>query len=722
MKKSKNILDIIKFSKTIINKDIFLFLYNLFKYIFIKRENNFRNSYILRHLDSFIKRINIKIIKDENKYINKEYSMRNFNNIISFVKTQNVIFSGDIVESILIYIFSFAFEESHDYNFGRDIFINFYNLEKYSNIDLVDMFKTDNFNVEELEDLNKTVLIDDCYTSFQKSFVIYNLLFKILYEKYINLQKKDIKKNISMNYINRGFSEEIKSNDIYKKLYDNSTTILDKDFSISIMNLITSLNFPSIFIKISKVQIKLIRSFLIQVFIYNHNKNSLSMDYKIPFAYDLKGACLEERFASIIITPARIEPRINKIILSQNNLRESGLYEIGKAIIFNKSIRNIDLNNSFLKNNHLDYLNTALGLFDNYSVEELNLSYNKLEDISEENFAKIIIHFKKLKTLNLNMNKLKNGISTFLIVLKNLYCKGETKLENLYLDECFLNDDFFYELGELLKCKYCKLKKLYLNKNILPKNINFLKKLKKNKSLTEIHLNETGIGNNEVDDIMRIISNSDIRNLYLQKNKIINYNESLKLLYRTKIIKDEKEFNNIYLNNNKKFLSVFDLINNVQLIKSEYHAKLVYNLINQTTLNTIDISHILYGPNPYNYIIDNNNACKSVKIFEKYLKKEKNEFIKDIKKVKNIQIDINRLKKKKVEKIIDIPDEIIMKILNNKKAKFTIYLKEEARKLIKDNVNINSIDKKELINIENKLADYMKLKRLEKEMEKLKQE
>ena len=217
-------------------------------------------------------------------------------------------------------------------------------------------------------------------------------------------------------------------------------------------------------------------------------------------------------------------------------------------------------------------------------------------------------------------------------------------------------------------------------------------------------------------------NNSDIRNLYLQKNKIVNYNESLKLLYRTKIIKDEKEFNNIYLNNNKKFLSVLDLINNVQLIKSEYHAKLVSNLINETTLNPIDISHILHGSNHYNYIIDNNNACKSVKIFEKYLKKEKNEFIKDTKKVKNIQIDINRLKKKKVEKIIDIPDEIIMKILNNKKAKFTIYLKEEARKLIKDNVNINSIDKKELINIENKLADYMKLKRLEKEMEKLKQE
>ena len=74
------------------------------------------------------------------------------------------------------------------------------------------------------------------------------------------------------------------------------------------------------------------------------------------------------------------------------------------------------------------------------------------------------------------MNKLKNGISTFLIVLKNLYCKGKTKLENLYLEECILNDESFYELGELLKCKYCKLKKLYLSKNILPNNINFLKK------------------------------------------------------------------------------------------------------------------------------------------------------------------------------------------------------------------------------------------------------
>ena len=61
-----------------------------------------------------------------------------------------------------------------------------------------------------------------------------------------------------------------------------------------------------------------------------------------------------------------------------------------------------------------------------------------------------------------------------------------------------------------------------------------------------------------------------------------------------------------------------------------------------------------------------------------------------------------------------------MEIIKNPKAKYTVYLKDEARKLINDNENNNSIDKKEIKIIENKLVDYMKLKRLEKEKEQLK--
>ena len=280
-----------------------------------------------------------------------------------------------------------------------------------------------------------------------------------------------------MKYINKDFSDKQRIfYDFYKALKEKSTTLLDKDITNnSIMNLVSNLYFPNEFGKISIAPEKILQSFLIQVFMYNYYKNSLSMDYKAEkldnSIISLKDINFEGRFSYIAIAPIKIEPRISEVELPHNNIRECGLYELGKVLLFNKSIKNINANTSFLRNNYLDYLNNALGIYDNYSVKELHLSFNNLKDISEEFLAK----FKELKTLNLKMNELKGGISIFLMVLKKLYRKGETKLENLCLDKCLLDDSSFYELGELLKCKYCKLKKLYLNKNILPKNINFLK-------------------------------------------------------------------------------------------------------------------------------------------------------------------------------------------------------------------------------------------------------
>lgn len=148
--------------------------------------------------------------------------------------------------------------------------------------------------------------------------------------------------------------------------------------------------------------------------------------------------------------------------------------------------------------------------FNNNFVEELNLSSNYLKEDSSQTLEYIISHFKKLKTLNLSSNNLKIGISSLLITLKNLYRKRETNLENLYLNNCQLDDIAFYELDELFKNKYCNLKKLYLNQNNIPSNSNFLKKLKKNRSLTEIHFSGGNIGNSNIDDIMRVISNSHL--------------------------------------------------------------------------------------------------------------------------------------------------------------------------------------------------------------------
>ena len=749
MNNGKNIFTIINDSKAIINKETLLFIYNLLKYIIIKKENRSEKEKIEVHLDIFINKINETIIKDKKYYINKEYSITNFENIIYFLKTQNKKFSGDILEGALIYIFSFAFQASQDNTFGKYIFSNIFKLKDARNYDLVNMFRISQFEPDELKDIKEILgkdgtvedKINERITNLQKNSVIYNLLFQIFYEKYINIKIIEKRGNNTINIINRGFSDNQKiSYDIYEKLREGSSTALDRDTTgNSIMSLITNLYFPNEFGKISRAPIRLIRAFLIQVFIYCQNKNSPLMNYItaksnyeiIPFVYDLKGACIEGRFASIIIGPTRIEPRISKIVFSQNNLRENGLYEIGKAIIFNKYIKSIDFNTSLLRNNYLEFFNRSLGLFDNYSVEELNLSFNYLKEFSEEYLTKLINHFKSLKTLSLTMNEFKKGISTFLIVLRKLYRKGETKLEVLFLNKCLLDEGSFYELGELLKCKFCKLKTLYLNGNVLPSNINFLKKLKKNKSLTEIYINKAEIGNNQVDDLERVINNTEISTLYLYKNKITNFKRLLELLYRTKNIGDSNSIND----NNfivDSFLKNLDLSNNEPFIKNEFHIKLISKVIKQTTLHCIDFSHIIFGANPEKFKIDNNTYKKNVENLKKQIEKEKTYYTDEKKQIRPNEVEIKKYMKIKEEEKINILDTKIMEIINNPKAIYTVYLKEKARKLINDNNteirniffnnnNNNIIDKKEYKNIENKIVEYMKLKRTEKVLEQLKE-
>ena len=103
-------------------------------------------------------------------------------------------------------------------------------------------------------------------------------------------------------------------------------------------------------------------------------------------------------------------------------------------------------------------------------------------------------------------------------MLKRLYREGKTKLENLILNKCNLDNSSLYELSELLKSKFCNLKRLYLNNNIFPTNCNFLKKLKKNKTLTQIYLNKNNLNETHTDDIMRLISNTHLETLYWSKN------------------------------------------------------------------------------------------------------------------------------------------------------------------------------------------------------------
>ena len=719
---------IFKNSRQMINNNILLFLYNLFSFIFIKRDKSKKSTAKLENqLENCIKKINEEIIKKEEKYINLEYSKENFENIIDFVKIENKIYTGEIIEGVLIYTFSLAFQSDKDNTFGKYIFSNIYKLKDSTNFEIVQMFKESLLNPDELKNIKSLLLKDstwedpieyDINSDAQINCVIYNLLLRIFIEKYINIKSEKRNTN-TIYYINRGKTDNQKiSENIYKGLKDRSTTILDKDItSNSIMSLASNLFFPNSFGKLPSVPLKIIRSFLIQVFIYYQNKNSPLMNYitedeknnyvSIPFTYDLRGACVEGRFSYIILSPVRVEPRVEKIFLSQNNLRECGLYEIGKIIIFNKNVKVIECNTSLLRTNYIEYLNCSLGLFDNYSVEKLNLSFNYLKDNCEEYLSKLLTHFKGLKTLNLTANEFRRGIASLLVALKNLYRKNESKLENLLINKCLLDDSSYYELGELLKSKYCKLKRLYINYNTMPPNINFLKKLKKNRSLTEIYLNKNDIGNNETDDIIRIISNTKIRHLYLYKNKFSNNNEFLRILYRTKFIKENNES---FDKDDGPFLINLDLSNSDLYPKNSFHMILLKKFFEETTLYCLDISHIIYGTNPDKKIVTSDNLYyrKRVDEIKKYLEDNKNKYIKTLRDIRVNRVDINRNKHfENDEDIINIvkdKEEQIDEIISNPNSIYPLFLRREVQ-------NLNQSK-----DFEDKLVNYLILKRSEKKL------
>ena len=726
-----------------INKDLYKFLFALFSKIFL-------NDTDIEGLDKYIQKINEKLIKNENKYINTEYNIKNFNNIIHFVKGQNMVYAGDIIESILIIIFSFAFKTDKGNTFGKYIYNNLYTIRKKFNFDLAKWFQENKLKPKELRDMYTLLENDNSdyvnYYEYIKRSPFFFLLFTINKEKYNNLCNANTRQNKKViNYINRGTFDSLKTmNKYFYSLKNEGNTIYEKDIiENSISNIISNVYFPENMKKID-FRVGVIREFLISVYIYYQNKNSPLMKYiptkksyeneenkknlsDIPFEYNLNGAYAEGRFSSILLNPAMIEPRISKITIPQNNLRECGLYDISKVLLFNKNIKNINCNTSLIKPIYLDLMNFGLGIFNNNTLEYLDLSFNYLRENCEHYLTKLICHFQGLKTLNLSRNEIKKGFTSFFIVLKKLYRKGKTKLENLIINRCLLDDSSFYELGELLKCKYCKLKKLYLNYNKTPENINFLKKLKYNKSLTEIYLIDNDINNNDVNDIMKIISNTHIRYLYLYKNEISNFKNCLRIIYRTKIIQDN--YNNKKKVDNKSFLTNLDLSDNKTFIINSTHIKFLTKIINESTLNCLDISRIIYGdkPNKNKITKEMQNYKKSVDELLNKLDKDKKNYTRVISELKSKNIDIKRLQNEEDKKTFKNLDDKINEIIKSEKAIFPIYLKKNAKILIKDeniqSININDTNnKKDIKQIEQNLVNYMKLKRTIKDVEQLEEE
>ena len=690
-------------TKILINKKIHIFLYSLIKEIFLSTSSNKNKN----KLEKIIDIINKKILKEKN-YLSLKYTKENLKNILLFIKTQNSLYAGEIFENLLIIVFSQAFETRKENTFGKYLYNNMHKIRNPSNMDFSEWFKKDNFKPDELRNIKKLlendIYFDDQFTfknNIQNNTVIYDILLEINKEK---------------------FNE---SRFTYPVFYD--------------------LN-----VRTKRTSISITRAFFISIYIYYQNKNSPLMNYReevkdnsnkvilsgIPFKYDLTGAVIESDMTGIIFAPARIDPRINEIIMSQNLLKGEGLLELSKTLIFNKNIKIVDFHTSAVKSEDINYLNNGFGLFDNHSLEELNLSCNYLREDSEHFLSKLISHFKGLKSLNLSSNDLKNGVSSLFIALNKLYKEGKTKLESLNLNKCLLDDIAIYELGELLKSKYCKLQTLFLNINYMPSDVDIIKKLKKNKSLTEIYFNKSNLGNSDSENIMRFISYTNIENIYLFKNNFSDFNKCLRMLYRTKLIttKEEEDIRkNKSLHEDSSFYNL-DLSNNEFLNKNKAKVKLLDKIIEQSNLYCIDLSHILYGNNlrrknnnPYN----KNEYDNSIDTLVNRLNKEQKEYEATLVKIHCNKVDIEKFQNYNfnTKPFSEDIEKEVSEIIKDKNSEFHIFLKESAKKIIIKNKNYfdpnNTLKDKQYKYLEQKLENYMIWKKSKiklKELTKLKKE
>ena len=668
----------------LIDKNIFLFLYSLLKNIFLNQ-----SKYLVK-VNDCIDIINSKFIKNDQKHIKNEFSRENMENILDFIKSQNKLFAGDIFEAILINIFSQAFDKTKvdkDEAFGKYIYKNLSGINKIK--ENFNFFDKDKFKEEiGIKNIPNLLMLDSGLMNNNPSVleITNRNFFKVFKNLLLSIAKE---KNMLDARIG-----------IYHKLLEANTRI----------NAQSSLCLEKVFF---------LRFFFISVFIYYQNKNSPLMKYiplkdnqneeldknslaYIPFSYDLRDA--EVTGNASIITPIKLDPRITNVFLDNNNLQEVGIQELCNALIFNKGIKYICNNKSSLKSRYLEFFSHLMGIYNNYTLEELHLSDNFLKENSGEYLSKLLSHLKGLRTLNLSFNDLKSGISSSFVVLRKLYRKGKSKLENLYLKNCTLNEESLYELGELLKSKFCKLKTLCLNMNSVINNSDFLKKIKKNKSLEKLYLNQSEIGNNDINDILKIINLTNIKTLYLYKTKITDFNKLLTILYRTKIIKEDSNDLNISLDEETSLTNLDLSSNEFNHIKIN-HIDLLTKIIKETTLSCLDISNILYQKDEKDKKdIKDEKIKKKIEELIKILEDDKKIYQKYMIELRSNKVDIERFKNKDEEEAFKNIDAF-NKIIKNKRSKQDLFLTKIADKISK-NKEILELTKNQ--DIRDNLINYMK--------------
>ena len=627
---------------SIINKGSYLFLYCLLKSIFIKDIGNRKEKN--DKIEEYLKKIREKYKID----LKREYSKENFENIIKYVKIQNKAYVGEILENILLKLFCSIMKVPQKETINKYIYYNLQNIfgiknkvkeKQISETNLIrDFILYDKLYPAELQ--NKEIFYqtsNNVITSTFEYFLI--LIYQCKLDSVKNRNKKQQFNDISyklykysQNYPYNKEEKRIIQNSIIE--FDNIINKVHENYKKKIENnsLNSNISIISYFFFTLFVNYQTINSRLIK-----YSKKDNDKFFLVPYEYNLIGSSMKAIYAPLICSPMRQDNRINIISMTENDLAEIGMAEMGKNIIFNQNIKVINYNKNRLYSYYFYYLNQASKIYGNYSVQEINLSNNFFNDDIDDYLCDILKKFKNLKTLNLSCNRIGSGISKFMNRLKLYYRKNKTKLEKLNLNKCFLNKSSLYELCECLKSKYCKLKYLYLNLNYMNdfSAQPLLDAIKKNNSLKEVYLNKNLIGNSSISNIGKVISRfrNSLEVFYLSQNEIKNNDNLLRIACRTKIIySNEENKNEILLNHHESpSLINLDLSKNGINIKNTYQILLLEQIINDTYLFCLDYSQILYN---FEYESPSKKGIHS---------EFQNEILKLIERLNNIKIKRNKL-------------------------------------------------------------------------------
>ena len=709
-------------TKYILNPTIHKCLYVLVKYLFFGKEYMKNAQYKLKNFISKLNKVGLKFGKD--LLYRNNCDIDSLKTIFKFIKSQNFALSTEIFENLIIRVLSFAFVTKNDEFFGKYLYNNIEELRSKNGKKLLMEWIDDTLLKGLFNDNNQTL---DFALSADENL-----------KNTDDDEKEDIIRSINLTSKQSTFLQILFYSLKNKNIIDRSTE--SQNLNTTTTTTITETN-TQIYTQLSqffygselgkKKRDKILTasvSILISTYIHYLNRKSPLMSYlldkpnleKIPFVFDLSEAGISDMYSNTILNPLRIEPRITDLELNKNRFDDYGMLELHRLLMFNINIKKISLSGCTTKPIALNTFNDNFAPFDNYNVEELNMSSNYLKSDADINLTKLITYFKGLKILVLSHNILKSGLGYFFVTLKSLYRKGQSNLEELYLVNCELDDISLYELGELLKSKYCKLKCLCLNENKIPFDIDFFKALKKNRSLEEIYFYDCDINSERVDEIERIISNTNLQLLYLYKNKIHDFNQYIRILYRTNLIKNQKEkTRNILIN----YPSLFNLNMNNSKCYNQNSEKLDLMLegFKSTNLSILDLSSVLVDPHFEDNNVNFKYYTEVIKILN-YLKDKQKEYKKALNDILVNKVDVEKNEKKLKGKNIKVYDsnKDIQDIINEENSKYSAFVIEKINNVIHSTPSFNKERQDEIqkyINYKkslNKFRENDKIKELKK--------